>query len=188
MDDTPRQPPLLLTGELVALGPVERAQAALHARWLNDFGTLRTLGSLPAPRTSEAIDALYQSTIVEQPDTFAILTVYDRETLKPIGYTTLQNINHRTGTAELTLAIGDPAYRGRGYGTETVRLMLGFAFDHLGLHNIMLRYYAFNLAGRRAYEKAGFTAFARIRDGFEMGGRRWDVILMEAVTSSPLRR
>ena len=184
----PRRPPLLLAGELVALGPVERAQAALHARWLNDFGTLRTLGSLPAPRTREAIDALYQSTIVEQPDTFAFLTVYDRDTLQPIGYTTLQNINHRTGTAELTLAIGEPAFRGRGYGTETVRLTLTFAVEHLRLHNIMLRYYAFNLAGRRAYEKAGFTEFARIRDGFVMAGQRWDVILMEAVTSSALRR
>ena len=97
-------------------------------------------------------------------------------------------MNRRTGAAELTLAIGEPSCRGRGYGTETVRLTLTFAFDHLGLHNIMLRYCAFNLAGQRAYEKAGFTEFARIRDGFTMGGRRWDIVLMEAVTSSPLHR
>jgi RimJ/RimL family protein N-acetyltransferase len=179
--DRDLHPPIIAIGNLVALGPVEREHAALHARWLNDFGTLRTLGSPPAPRTQDAIDALYQSTIVEQSETFAFLTVYDRVSMQAIGYSTLQEIDHRHGTAGLTLAIGEAGYRGRGYGTETVRLTLTFAFDQLALHNVMLRYYAFNLAGRRAYEKAGFTEFARIREGFLMHGRRWDIVLMEAI-------
>jgi len=124
---------------------------------------------------------LYQSTIIEQAETFAFLTIYDRASMQPIGYTTLQDIDRRHGTAELTLAIGEADFRGRGYGTETVRLTLKVAFEHLHLHNVMLRYYAFNLAGRRAYEKAGFIEFARTRDGFLMHGRRWDIVLMEAI-------
>ncbi|MEX2315366.1 MAG: GNAT family protein [Thermomicrobiales bacterium] len=41
--------------------------------------------------------------------------------------------------------------------------------------------YANNPAGIRAYQKAGFTEFARVREAYVSGGRRWDVILMEAV-------
>lgn len=178
---TAERPAVVITGARVALGPVEREQVALHARWLNDFETVRTLGSSRVPRTIDAVEALYQSTIVERADTCVFLTVYDRATARPIGYTILQHIDRRHGTAELTLAIGEPAYRGQGYGTETVRLTLDAGFGQLGLHNIMLRCYAFNLAGRRAYENAGFHEFARVRDGFVMNGRRWDVVLMEAL-------
>lgn len=35
----------------------------------------------------------------------------------------------------------------------------------------MLTVYASNLAGRRAYEKAGFREFARLRARHHMGGR-----------------
>ncbi len=36
---------------------------------------------------------------------------------------------------------------GRGYGTETTRLMLDYAFTALGLHNVMLTVFVFNAAG-----------------------------------------
>ena len=45
MADATHEPPLLLTDDLVALGPVEQAHTALHARWLNDFATIRALGT-----------------------------------------------------------------------------------------------------------------------------------------------
>jgi len=57
--------------------------------------------------------------------------------------------------------------------------MLEFAFTVLGLHSVMLTVYAFNLAGRRAYEKAGFREVARRRQSHWMHGRSWDELMME---------
>ena len=41
--------------------------------------------------------------------------------------------------------------------------MLDYAFTALGLHNVMLTIHEYNLAGRRAYEKAGFKEIGRRR-------------------------
>jgi len=43
--------------------------------------------------------------------------------------------------------------------------------------------FEFNLAGRRAYERAGFREVGRRRQGHRMGGRRWDVIYMDCLAS-----
>ena len=49
--------------------------------------------------------------------------------------------------------------------------MLDYAFTALGLHSVMLIVDEFNLAGRRAYEKAGFREFGRRRQCHWIGGR-----------------
>ena len=54
-------------------------------------------------------------------------------------------------------------------------------FTALGLHNVMLRVYAYNLAGRRAYEKAGFREFGRRRGSRVFAGGRWDEVFMECL-------
>jgi diamine N-acetyltransferase len=85
--------------------------------------------------------------------------------------------------------IGEADCRGKGYGTETTRLMLDYAFTALGLHNVMLTVFEYNLAGRRAYEKAGFREFGRRRQSRWMGGRLWDEVYMDCLASeftSPL--
>ncbi len=61
--------------------------------------------------------------------------------------------------------------------------MLDYAFTAIGLHNVMLTCYEFNLAGRRAYEKAGFHEFGRRRQSHWMGGRWWNEIYMDCVTA-----
>jgi RimJ/RimL family protein N-acetyltransferase len=54
--------------------------------------------------------------------------------------------------------------RDRGLGTEAAELLVGYAFEHLGLHRIALEVYSFNPRARRAYEKAGFVAEGVLRD------------------------
>jgi diamine N-acetyltransferase len=61
--------------------------------------------------------------------------------------------------------------------------MLDYAFTVLGLHSIMLTVYAFNLAGRRAYEKAGFREVGRRRQSHWMAGQYWDEIIMDCLAT-----
>ena len=70
-----------------------------------------------------------------------------------------------------------------GYGTEATRLTLDYAFTALGLHSVLLKVYAFNLAGLRTYQKAGFREIGRRREAHHMGGRLWDVILMDCLAT-----
>ncbi|MYB77677.1 MAG: GNAT family N-acetyltransferase, partial [Chloroflexi bacterium] len=92
-------------------------------------------------------------------------------------------IDHRNRTAAFGIAIGEPDARGKGYGTETAQLMLDYAFTVQGLHNVMLHVHEYNLAGIRAYTKAGFKEFGRRRECHFMGGKYWDLIHMECLAS-----
>lgn len=182
------QPPVLnIVGERMALGPLCRSLVSLYQRWVNNFETQRTLGNTPRPQTHDAITTLYER------GTAAIngaqFTIYEKTDLRPIGITELKEIDHRNRTAEYVIFIGEPEARGRGYGTEVTRLMLDYAFTALGLHNVLLTVFEFNLGARRAYEKAGFKEIGRRRQAFLMGGRYWDVIYMDCLASeftSPL--
>jgi RimJ/RimL family protein N-acetyltransferase len=77
--------------------------------------------------------------------------------------------------------IGEQRHRGKGFGTEATRLVLDHAFVGIGLSNVILHVFAYNPAGIRAYEKAGFRRIGVRRKSKLMGGRAWDTILMDAV-------
>lgn len=174
------QPLLMVEGEQVGLGPHRRELIPLYQRWMNDFGTLRTLGVAPVPMTLERQTAWYESVAGAASPSF---TIYERATGRPIGTTGLMDVDRENRSAEFGILIGEATCRGKGYGTETTRLMLDYAFTALGLHSVMLRVFELNLAGQRAYSKAGFREFGRRRQSKLMGGRLWDTIYMECLAS-----
>jgi RimJ/RimL family protein N-acetyltransferase len=79
--------------------------------------------------------------------------------------------------------IGEKDCWNKGYGTEATALVLDYAFTALGLHNVMLRAYAYNQAGIRAYQKAGFREFGRRRQARRLAERAYDVVYMDCLAS-----
>ncbi len=170
-----------IEGQLVALGPYRRDHIPVYQAWINDFGTTRTLKIPPAPMTAEQETAWYDA--MSGSSTTASFVIYERSSGRPVGGTNLHDIDYRHRTASFGIMIGAPDYRGKGYGTEATRLMLDYAFTALGLHSVMLTVYAFNLAGQRAYAKAGFKEIGRRRECRWMGGRLWDEIYMDCLAT-----
>jgi RimJ/RimL family protein N-acetyltransferase len=176
----PNKPILNIEGELVALGPLRRDLIPTYLRWMNDFKTVRTLGMPPVPMTLEQETAWFDGAATGESVYF---TIYQRASNRPIGNVALHDVDRHHQTAELGILIGEADARGRGYGTEAVRLILDYAFTALGLRNVMLCVFEYNLAGQRAYHKAGFREFGRQREARWFAGRRWDVIFMDCVAS-----
>ncbi len=107
----------------------------------------------------------------------------ERPAWRPIGTVSLFNIDHRNGCADFGILIGEPGDRGKGYGTEATRLTLDYAFTALGLRNVGLTVAEWNVAGRRAYARAGFKEFGRHRSCRRLAGRWWDDIHMDALAA-----
>ena len=107
--------------------------------------------------------------------------VYERGTLRPIGTTYLYEIDERHSRAGFGIIIGEENARGNGYGTEATRLTLDYAFTALGLNNVMLTVYEFNLAGIHAYRNAGFQEIGRRRRCSRLGPKLWDLIYMDCI-------
>lgn len=179
-DQRETRPVLCLEGERVALGPLRHDLAPLYQAWHNAVETTRTY-ALPIPMTLEQQEALVATLSTSQDQAF--FTIYERAGWQPIGMTYLTDIDHRHRRAEFGILIGDPVWRGHGLGTEATRLTLDVAFFVLGLHNVMLTVYAYNLAGRRAYAKAGFRDCGRRRECHWMAGKFWDELSMDCLAT-----
>jgi RimJ/RimL family protein N-acetyltransferase len=174
------EPIINITGELVALGPIRRDLIPTYQRWINDWEVVRTLGQAIRPMTLEAEEGWYNGAAT---GSSVIFQIYERATLRPIGTTCLDGIDHQHRSAMFGILIGEKDCWGKGYGTETARLMLDYGFNALGLHNIMLQVYAFNERGYRAYLRVGYREIGRRRQALVRAGVAHDVILMDCLAS-----
>ena len=175
-------PPVNIVGESVALGPMRKDLIPAYVRWYNSLQMLRSLGDVPQPQTPAQKEQWYANANTGSGSNITF-TIFEHEIARPIGIVGLYGTDFRNRTAEFAITIAEPDARGKGYGTEATRLMLDYAFTALGLHNVMLRVFAFNHAGIRTYTKAGFREFGRRRECYLMGGTAWDVIYMERLAS-----
>jgi len=175
------QPIINIEGELVALGPIRRDLLTTYQRWINDFTVSRTLALFPAPISEEAELSWYEASATgnDRPD----FTIYENSTMRPVGNTSFQKIDWVHRRAEWGIVIGEADARGKGYGTETARLMLDYGFTALGLNSVSLNVYEYNTPARRAYAKAGFIETGRMREARWYAGRFWDVIFMDCLAS-----
>src|SRR5687767_11237427 len=89
---TNNDPPTInIEGELVALGPPRRDLLPVYLRWVNDFGTARTLAIQPRPRTLDQEIAWYEG--MAKDDASHFFTIYERATWRPIGHCDLSAID-----------------------------------------------------------------------------------------------
>lgn len=185
MTDTTRQdqdPIINIRGEKVALGPLDPSMLERFTRWMNDFPTMGTLALDPAPMTEQQERQwLERASGGREQIVFAI---YDLSDMALVGSTNLFDIDHRHHSCELGIAILDPARRGKGLGTEAVRLVTDYAIHGLEMHNVQLATYEYNHAGQRAYRKAGFKEYGRRREARLHNGRWWDIVYMDVLATA----
>lgn len=175
-----KEPIINFSGPSVALGPLCKDYMEVYMRCNNDFQTTRTLGE-SRPSTYEALSAAIDN-FGKDPG-YVFFTIFEKSGYRPIGFTYLDNIDSRNRTATFNIVICEADCRGKGYGTETTKLMANYAFSVLGIHNLGLTVFEFNEAAIKAYRKAGFLEYGRRRQSHFMGGRLWDSIYMESLSS-----
>jgi RimJ/RimL family protein N-acetyltransferase len=178
----PDDPVVNIVGERVALGPLRRDLMSLYHRWDNDFEVNVALAEV-GPQTREATEAWYERASRGDLHARVGFTIYERATMRPIGTANLHMIDHLHKTAFFGMAIGEKDCWGKGYGTETARLVLDYGFTLLSLHSIRLTAYSFNEAGIRAYTRAGFRPIGRWREAIRLGGRAYDVLYMDCLAT-----
>lgn len=168
-------------GEKAALGPMRRDLIPLYQAWINDVETLKFLANINRPLTLDEETAWYDG-IGKRPDLVAF-TIYALPDHQPAGIVNLLHVDTANRRCELGIMIGEKALRGHGLGTESVRLAVDYAFHVLGLHSVMLETYEFNIAGIKAYTRAGFREIGRRREARYHAERYWDVIMMDVLVS-----
>lgn len=170
----------LLVGDLVRLRGVRDDDLPALAKWEMDPGRMTTLTNWVAPMSEAAARERIATWCANQGDNlgFAIETLDDPPAL--VGNIGLWGARPKDRCATLGIALGRQ-YIGRGYGTDAMRVIVGYGFREMGLHRIQLSVAPFNPAGVRAYEKAGFVEEGRHREAVLHDGHWYDEVLMSVL-------
>lgn len=120
----------------------------------------------PGPVTADGARAMLAGVVAQDPSrvrqfVIAALAWPDGRPIDPpgrfVGQIRLHTFAWADRRARVAVGIHDRRFWSRGYGTEALRLLLGYAFDHLRLHRVDLRVLADNRRAIRSYEKCGFV-------------------------------
>jgi len=172
----------LFSGQLVRLAALNaEVDAEAFARWDNDVDYLRHLNSAPQmPGVARKIKDIIEKAQNEDSNgiIFAVRTFADN---KLIGFVTFDGINWQHGDTFVGIGVGDPAYRGHGYGTDAMRVTLRYGFMELNLQRIQLNVYSYNERAIKSYLKAGFVVEGRQRGMLRRDGERWDFVYMSVL-------
>jgi RimJ/RimL family protein N-acetyltransferase len=169
------------TGNLVELVPIDiEKDLVLWEQWSRDSDYQRLLNDSPATQYSAGMIKEWIEKDDPEGSLFMIRTV---EGQKTIGFVELNGYEWTARNAWVGIAIGDPDYRGKGYGTEAMTLLLKFAFRGQNLHRVNLGVFGFNKRAIRSYEKAGFKYEGTEREFIYKEDQRWDALNMGVLQS-----
>lgn len=165
-----------LSGNMVKLEPIDlEKDLPLWEKWDRDSDYQRQLNMIPARQISAAS---MKEWFEKESSNSALFSIHEIKENSVIGFVELDGYEWTARTAWVGIAIGEPQYRGKGYGTESMNLLLKFAFRGLNMHRVNLNVFAFNQRAIRCYEKCGFKYEGTSRELIYKEDKRWDVLCM----------
>ncbi|MFX0204699.1 MAG: GNAT family N-acetyltransferase [Candidatus Hodarchaeota archaeon] len=177
----------MLEGELVRLRTLELTDLDRMTELWNNWEIRQYLVSV-VPASEEEEEQWIRSTWERRRKgtdyVFAMETLEEREYIGNIGLHQLNWINRST---ILGIAILDPEYWGKGYGTDALKVLLKYAFTTLNLNRVELEVSANNERAQRVYKKVGFREVGRRRQVRYWGGKYEDGIILDILREEFLK-
>ncbi|WJS97492.1 GNAT family N-acetyltransferase [Novosphingobium humi] len=169
----------VLRGRHVTLRPLQRADrndllAALSTGFERTFA-----GGLPTPETIDGwLDRVEAETAAGRAQVFAVLDANGAVA----GTTRYMRMNAAARRVEIGTTLYAPRVRRTGLNTEAKKLLLGHAFDVLGVYCVQIRTDVLNHTSRRAIERIGAKQDGILRGHTVMhdpdyGDRRRDTVV-----------
>lgn len=141
-------------------------------KWIEDEKThaLWCANLIPYPLTKEKLHAFLEKTASEWTDSAYAATENNGKILGFFCY----SINVDDNTGFLKLVIVDNHLRGKGRGTEMLKLALQYAFEITKVRLVQLNVFDENAAAKRCYEKAGFVEESVTENAFPYKNEVWN--------------
>jgi len=172
----------LFEGQTVRFAPPDAERdAEIVSKWSHDPEYLRLLSAdIAKPLSPFQVKKQYEDWEKDAEKqrnqfNFAVRLKADDRLL---GFARLYRIEWTHAAGALQIGIGDRNDRGKGYGTEALRMLLRYAFDELNLYRLSASTVEYNTSAIRFLERAGFVVEVRRRQAVQRDGKRWDVVML----------
>jgi len=164
-----------LIGERVFLRPFSKRDLPHIQRWSND-AELRKLTGEVAPISQAEAEKFYRE--LRSDENRAWFTIVLKKGTRVIGEAGLLHMFRPWRNTDMTIIIGEKDTRGKGYGQEAGRLLLSYAFQHLGFHRVSVGVVGFNKNAIRFWKSLGFKKEGVERDEYFCDNKYSDFIMM----------
>lgn len=165
-----------IVGERVYLSPICVEDAEIYTSWLNDSDIAEGLGVADKVYNGESERENIKNILKNGQQHFGVV-LSDEDRL--IGKVEITIEKSSSNSAEIKLFIGKEEDRGKGYGTEAVRLACCYSFDKLNMHSIHVWIPDYNERSINSYKKVGFKEAGKQRESCYLDGKYHDRIIMD---------
>jgi RimJ/RimL family protein N-acetyltransferase len=163
----------------VYLRALERGDLPYMHKLMNDEELMELARFRPDHMASmEGLEKEYEDEIREETGRRRTFVIMDAKTEKPIGWANIRWWRPFSTSAELGIAIAEKKHRGKGYGTEVVRLLTSLAFDQYNMHRVELFTRQTNFAMLRAAEKNGYKVEGILRESLYFNGKYHNGVML----------
>jgi RimJ/RimL family protein N-acetyltransferase len=128
------------------------------------------------PRKIDAEHLLNELKSGEDSNNFHMYGVFDKTNDVIIGNIRVGWITHAHKISDLAIFIGHPAYLGKGYATEAIKLGNKICFETYDFRKLFGGMFEENIASVKAYMKTGWVVEGRLRGQYLVNGERMDRI------------
>jgi diamine N-acetyltransferase len=164
-----------LVGERIILRPFSKRDLSHIQRWSTDV-ELRKLTGEVAPISQAESEKFYRELRKDENRIWFVIVLKKRK--RVIGEAGLLRMFRPWRSTDMTIIIGERDAWGKGYGKEAGRLLLNFAFQHLGFHRVSIGVVGFNKNALRFWESLGFKKEGVERDAHFYDNKFSDGIMM----------
>lgn len=164
---------MVIKGKKVILRPIRLEDARRFVGWVNDQETGKLLRGHNKKITLKEERAWIRGLRkkIKTEKQFAI----DASDGTHIGSAGLF-LSPSDNNAKFGVLIGDKRYWNKGYGSETMTLILDFAFHDLHLHKVEADIFAYNKRSAHVCKKLGFKIEGTKKDHIRYKGKYYDEI------------
>lgn len=165
---------LPLTGNRIALTSLTEQDILKLDGFFNDISSLKYyLPTTVRPFNREQLSKLLSDW--NDGETCFVFAIRKGEEL--LGIVNIDDIDWTNSHAEIGIALTEKNVRGKGYASETLKVLCDYAFFELGLHRVWSRIIDGNIASMKLFAAAGFELEGRMRSHVRRGGKWLDMTI-----------
>ncbi|HEU4745804.1 MAG TPA: GNAT family protein [Anaerolineales bacterium] len=169
----------LFESQDLRLGPIDHEKdPQIESKWTHDSEFMRLMDTNPArPMSTAMVKKQYEKLEkqIEESKNLYHFMIRSKAEDRLIGKAVIQRIEWTNGNCFLQLGIGSAEDRRKSYGTQTLQMLLRFAFAELNLFRVTAAVPEYNEGAVALLRKFRFTQEVCRRSALERDGRRWDL-------------
>ncbi len=151
----------------------------IESAWTNDSGFLHAASQkIAMPLSPAVVKKQYENLegkLDKERKSF-YFTIRSKPAERLLGFAQFYDTEWAHGSASMQIAIGSPADRRQGFGSQAMRLLLQFAFDEANFHRLSAVIGADNPEALRFFQKFGFQQEVCRRKALQRAGKLYDLI------------